>query len=745
MKHKITFDKPAYEWEEGFPIGNGRMGAMILGGIEKEIIYLNEDTLWSGKPEKEINRNLEKELSVVRDLLENKKYKQASTYVDQNMLGDYSETYLPFATLEIDFRRKNKVDRYKRELDLKKGIVTIEESIDDNQLKRKSYVSKEDEIIIYQISSNKKNLNVGIKLFSQIKSVSHVSENTIEIFGNSPIHQDPIYALTKNPTIYDDKNPGMAFHGLTKVLSDGEIKNEDGNIKVENGSNLILWISLSTNFQKFSVNPKDSKIDPKLKNEKNIKIAMEKGLRKIEDTHTNDFSQLYNRVDINLGDEKIEKLFHMGRYLLISSSRKGTQPANLQGIWNGKLIPPWSSNYTLNINTQMNYWLAEVCNLGDCHEPLFDYIENLSLTGKKVARQFGCKGFAVNHNGDIWCHADQVQGKSTYAFWPMSGVWLSNHMFEHYLFNMDLEFLEKRAFPILKSAGEFVLDYLILNKNGEFVTSPSTSPENSFLYGFKECYVSEGSTVDISLISQLFNNIIVSYELLKMEEDCFLKEVLDKSKKLRSLKVGKKGQLLEWEEDFKEIAIGHRHLSHLVGLYPLNVLEEQWNKAVASSMKRRSKGGKGWTGWSMAWRVCLEARLGLGEDAYKDINNLLNTCSYENFLGKHKLSPLPFSKKGVFQIDSNFGITAGICEMLLQSHKDYIEFCPAIPKAWENGFVKGLKARKNIICDIFWENGLVNKIALYSIINQNIKIKVNKDNKLIDINLKEKEKIEFTF
>ncbi|MFV0380221.1 MAG: glycosyl hydrolase family 95 catalytic domain-containing protein [Anaerorhabdus sp.] len=729
---KLISKIPAKIFQEGYPIGNGKIGAMSWGGFKNEIISLNEDTLWSGTKDKEnpfeFSSERENDIKEARNLLKNDKNKQADKLIEKKLVGRWSQTYLPFARLLVNIKSSDKVSNCIRELDIENAIVKSKFELNNNVITKDIFASYIDNVIMLKIESSEK-LSFDLVLQSQNENAKvNCKESDLIISGKAPIHQDPIYDFHKDSIVFNDEIPSVNYYGIINIFkTDGKISHNNDKITVSDSKVTIVMISLNTSYSSPFSDPKEL-LFAKDKCEGIIKLAKEKQYNEIYSDHLEDFKKLFDKVDFKIQDEKITQLFDLGRYLLISSSRKGAQPANLQGIWNDFKVPPWGSNYTLNINTPMNYWFAEVCSLSECHEPLFEFISELSISGKDAAASLGCKGWTANHNSDLWRQAHPSKGSANYAFWPMAGPWLCLHLWQHYEFQLDKKFLCNKAFPIMLDCARFCLDFLIEDELGNLVTSPSTSPENSFLHNFSTCQSTIGSTMDLTIIEQLFRNILDADKIIKSNHKLISKieEAIDK---LKPYRIGKDGQLLEFAKDYKEKYKSHRHLSHLFALYPGDGIlyhnDPKIIKASDVSLEKRSRFSKGWTGWSIAWKVCLYARLKNGDEALEYIEYLLNKCSYNNLLGKHKLNPLPFSKKGLFQIDSNFGVTAGICEMLLQSHNGVIYLLPALPKKWKSGHIKGLSARGMITVDIIWNNNKLKEAKLVSNAGGTIKVKAN--------------------
>lgn len=759
MSKKLWYKKPADKWVDGLPLGNGTLGAMVLGQVFNERIALNEDTLWTGFPKDKTNYNSKDYLEEVRALIDNEKYYEAQEIINEKMLSSYTESYAPLGDLLLDFYYKdNKFFNYSRALDLEKALVTVKYNVGNIEIKREVFVSEEDKVLVMKITSNKEEtLNFDVRLKSLLKSKTYKDgEAGLKLTGIAPIDNLPSYADNKT-IIYDEEGKlGTKFCARLRVKNNhGDININEDILEVRNGTEVVLILSASTNFEEFNVMQGSLGRDEEVLSKIIINKASKLSYNELFNNHLKEYSELFSRVDFKLGeevavdnkdssglaiskeykdiegqaininkellttDERLERLkcgeedlslitlyFHYGRYLLISSSRSGSEPANLQGIWNEDVKPAWSSNYTININTEMNYWPAEVCNLPECHEPLLNMIKDLSSSGVRTAREeFNCNGWTANHNSDIWRYSNKVLGSCEWGYWPMGGPWLCQHIFEHYDFTRDKEFL-KEYYPVLKGSAEFLLSWLKEDENGILNTCPSTSPENNFLDNEKRpCAASKSSTMDIAIIRDLFTNVIKASEELNIERD-FKDQIKTAMDKLPKYKINKFGGIQEWFKDFEEKEPGHRHISHLFGLYPGKEITEYKNEALIEGCKntlsRRLAQGGGHTGWSCAWIINFYARLKDSELAYKYLKILLSKLTYPNLFCVHP----------PFQIDGNFGGTAGIAEMLIQSHTEYIEILPAIPKEWKTGEVKGLKARGGFIVDIAWEDNKLTQLKI---------------------------------
>lgn len=751
---KLWYSKPADSWEKALPLGNGRLGALIYGNTDMERIHLNEDTLWSGYPHEFYNEQAKNHLNSVRQKLFNGKYREAQVEIEENMLGDWKQSYLPMADLIIKYNNPkenemHKVENYKRELDLNTAIHSVKYLKHDINYEHQAFITAIDQVFAYRINASKTgSVNMSVGIDSQLKHRTHAeSEDRLLLKGECPSNVVPHYLDTDNPIEYSEKieEKGMEFQVDVKVINIGGTKVVSGQtIEVKQADEVLILITAETGFHGYQKHPRFEGKNYKELCAQTMKKAVTKGYSKLLEAHCKDYSNLFNQMELTLGKEErshipiderlnlmkqgeidsqmVALFFQYGRYLLISSSRKGTQPANLQGIWNKELRAYWSCNFTTNINLQMNYWPAETCNLAECHEPLMDLIKELSVRGTKVARMhYDCNGWVAHHNVDLWRSAIPAGGWNNFfwagcSFWPMGGAWLCGHLWEHYSFSKDKEFLSTKAYPIMKEAALFCLDWLIEDKDGYLVTAPSTSPENAYLneYGEK-CNVSIATTADMAIIRELFTHCMEAGKILQKDQE-FLEE-LDKSlEKLYPYQIGKYGQLQEWFKDYEDYEPGHRHVSHLYGLYPGNSITVDSTPELANAcrvtIERRLAEGGGGTGWSLAWLINLYARLGDSQSSHKCINDLLTKSVYPNLFDLHP--PLSEKEQIVFQIDGNFGAVSGIAEMLLQSHSEEIHILPALPVEWKDGCVKGIRARGGYEFDVVWGEGKIVSIKLFS-------------------------------
>ena len=764
-KLKLWYNKPAKYFEEALVLGNGTQGATVFGGTDTDKIFLNDLTLWSGEPvDPYMNKDAYKNLPGVREALKQENYKLADSLV-KKIQGKFSESYAPLGTLYLDFQ-PNQSSNYYRELDLERAIATVNHEVNGNKIKREYFVSHPDKVFVIHLTSQQKNgLNFTVRFNSQLKFSGSSTINHLHFKGVAPVRAEPNYVRKKgNPILFSD-DKGTRFS--TDVLlqsTDGKVSRTDTSLTLAGATEAVVLVSMATSFNGFDKNPATQGLDDHAIVQKQIQEASVKGIQNLTARHLKDYQTFFNRVSLYLAgtenapdlptddrlrryakgesDPYLESLyFQFGRYLLISSSRTKGVPANLQGLWNPHIQPPWSSNYTMNINAEENYWLAENTNLPEMHQSFLSFIENLEKTGRITAKTFyNLPGWTCHHNSDIWAMTNPVGdfggGSPSWANWPLGGAWASAHLWEHYLYTQDKKFLAEKAYPLMKGAAEFCLAWLIPDSKGRLITSPSTSPENRFITptGYKG-ETAYGGTADLAMIRELFLDMIQAEKILK-KDPAFQKSLEDALAKMLPYQIGAAGNLQEWYYDWEDVDPKHRHQSHLYGLYPgTHVTVDQTPTIAAASKKTLEIKGDETTGWSKGWRINLWARLKDGDHAYKMYRELLKYVEPDgvkvNYQRGGGTYPNLFDAHPPFQIDGNFGGSAAVAEMLVQSTPDLIELLPAVPKAWSSGKVSGLKARGGYEVSMKWEGGQVKNVKIKSKNFPSVRVRMNGEIKVI--------------
>ncbi len=720
MKQSLWYKTWANCWDEALPLGNGRIGGMVYSQPYTGRIQINEETLWSGAPTQQRLVYPMEKINAIRTQIDQGAYKQANEAITQMLKDEYSQAYMTFGALyyEINNPPMGAPSGYTRRLDLSQAVLRSDYTINNVTYDRECFVSNRDDVLVVRVHSSHDWMDLSIRLCCDLEHQISAAGDSILIQGRCPTdvgNIDGRFVRCQRVT-YDPDQESVEFAAGLKVRSDGLVTAQGATIRVEQSSWVEMIFSIGTSFNGFDKMPKSQGRDAEKICREKLEAVWGYTYEALKIRHIAAYQTLFDRSALEIDgesfdhlptDERIRRvanggtdnglvtlLFDYARYLLISCSRAGGQPANLQGIWTKEVAPPWRANYTMNINAQMNYWMAEQTNLADCHMPFIEMIRELSTRGN----HYGLSGWVCCHNTDLWRFNHEAT-RGVFAFWQWGGIWGCLHIFEHYAYTQDRAFLAEYM-PVLQGAMDFLADWVVRDEDGKYTTSPSTSPENYFLYAGEHCAAAKGSAMDLSIIRTFLTHYIEACGILDI--DCRKsREILEN---LAPLQIGEDGRLLEWNEPFVETEPGHRHASHLFGVYPGDTVtaDTPYFAAAQKSLAVRMENGSGQTGWSNAWTANYYARFRDGEKALYYIKNMFKKSMYPNMFDAHP----------PFQIDGNFGIAAAICEMLIQSHGGKLELLPALPAEWGSGRLRGFKARGGRTIDMAWADG---KLTAYRI------------------------------
>ena len=725
----LWYKHPAKTWVHSLLLGNGKLGGAFYGRVDTETVELNLDTLWSGYPGREsyTQKNPYEAFKKAQELSLAGKNFEAQELIEAEIAGGDSMFYMPLGKLIISSKSNLKARNYKRQLDLRTAVHTVTYDLKKTAYKTESFISApKDVMVIKTVADGDEKINLNITIQNELRHEVSTDGEFLRLVGTCP-SENPEEGDWFTDVYLDDDKKGMDFCCLTAFDSDGKIKFNKKSVSVENASYLTIYLGAESSFIDWKTLPTKEYISPC---EEKVRAAKAEDYEAIKAEHIADYQSYYNRVELDLGNSKKEGtttssrlrefllkkndnelyalLFNFGRYLAISASRPGSQPTNLQGIWTYRKYSPWRSNYTVNINTEMNYWPILPCAMPELCEPLNTFVEELAEAGQWAAKEiYGARGFTCHHNVDLWRHNTPVSGCASWLFWNMSGAWFTRHLFEYYEYTGDVNYLREKAFPVILESAKFCLDILVEDKDGYLIACPSTSPENKF---FDEngniTAVSQTTTMTMSIIKENFINALNCADILGIENDSVIDEIKEALPKLLPFRIGKDGRLMEWYEEYKEEEVKHRHVSHLYALYPANLIDVDLTPELTAAAKKTLdiRGDRG-TGWSLGWKINFHARLRDGQKALKLVNDQLRYIPNPEVRGRGGTYPNMLDAHPPFQIDGNFGATSGIAQMFVQSFGNRALILPALPNEFKNGSVKGLAIKGGATVTIEWKNG----------------------------------------
>lgn len=738
--NKLFYLKPAQDNTQTLPLGNGHIGAMLYSGVKEDIYALNDDTLWSGYPKDTDNPLSSAYLEKIRQLTNQGKYLDAQKTAERWMYGSWGQSYLPTGNLRVTLDHDG-YDSYKRILSLDNAVHTVEYINNGVNYFREAFISYPDDIMCIRYTANGASLSMNIAVDSKLKNTVKVLDGMLILEGQAPGDCVPEYMQAKEKVRYNNTAAlqGMRYEILVYVLTDtGTVSSGDGSLAVSDAHTVQIYISVNTSFKSFDTHPYLEGADCHKKCSLTMKRAVKKSFEALKRRHIKDYRGLFCRLELDLGkgfdgepsDKRLYEfknrpddlslyslMYQYGRYLLISSSRPGTQPANLQGIWNEQLPAPWSCNYTTNINVQMNYWGALGANLAECCTPLNEMIGQLAQNGQKTAKtHYGADGFCVHHNTDLWRMTSPVGswggGTTRYAYFPLAGAWLTRHLYEYYMYTLDRKFLDEYAYGLIKMSAAFC-DSMLVEDGEKLIFSPAASPENMFVVDGQKCAMSKYSAMYQSIVIDAFNIFLQCSEILDRDTE-YADYIRERLKNVQFLEIGSSGQILEWDRQFIESDPHHRHLSQLYALYPAKMID---SKELADACRRslELRGDEG-TGWSCVWKMCLWACLNDGNRALSLLDRLMTPVITDqiNFKGGGTYPNL-LNAHPPFQIDGSLGLVAGINEMLARFENGAIILLPALADKWKNGSVRGLKVDGGYTVDLKWTEGVLKYAYIHSL------------------------------